>query len=36
MMAGVVEEIEQSMGSNTEKFQPSEALSRIGNIVTHG
>lgn len=31
MMVGVVEEIEQSIGSNAEKFQPSEALSRIGN-----
>lgn len=31
MIAGVVDDIEQSMGgSATDKFQPSEALSRIG------
>ena len=32
MIAGVVEEIEQSMNPSAEKFQPSEALSRIGEL----
>lgn len=30
MIVGVLDDIEQSENPNSEKFQPSEALSRIG------
>lgn len=33
MIAGVVEDIEQSVNPSAEKFQPSEALTRIGERV---
>ena len=32
MMVSAVEELEQSVEPSTEKFKPSEALSKIGNL----